>query len=181
MSAYFVHVEKLKISLSYVCTKDNFKKIPKFLELAKSLKPDSVYFNNLVYYELSGFEKDKCLYDDDEDVLELINNLGIHNYKMKVHPPKLYERSTQVRDCKYPFSVLTVAGNDYIFPCCSLFPPSEGYLPIDDVEIWNNEILKKLRRKFIDKSLSLPLLCNRCNNRFNSEWRKRNYNKQLNR
>jgi MoaA/NifB/PqqE/SkfB family radical SAM enzyme len=157
---------RLKIALSYVCTKSNFKSIPDFIELAESLGVDEVNFRTLASFGLPGFSENQCVYRDDEEVAEIIHNIRAPRRRMKIWLPKLYERATTERACKMPFSFLTVDGDGNVFPCC-IFPSSGGYENIFRSEqIWNSRIFVDLRKRLMDKSLPLPERCLRCGNRF---------------
>jgi radical SAM protein with 4Fe4S-binding SPASM domain len=156
---------RLKIALSYVCTKSNFKSIPDFIELAESLGVDEVNFRTLASFGLPGFSENQCVYRDDEEVAEIIHNIRAPRRRMKIWLPKLYERATIERACKMPFSFLTIDGDGNVFPCC-IFPSSGGYENIFRSEqIWNSRIFVDLRKRLMDKSLPLPEKCLRCGNR----------------
>lgn len=165
--------KKLKIKMSYVCTRSNFMRIPAFIELAESLRVDEVWFNNLTCYGLPGFGGSQCLYADDDEVVELVKAVKSPKTKIKIFLPKLYERTSTIRACIFPFSVLTIAGGGCVFPCCSIFPPSEGHVNMfSSKEIWNSQVFVDLRRRLINKSLPLPQICLRCNNRFSGSKRR---------
>lgn len=164
--------DKLKkpliVTLSYVCTKNNFKRIPDFIELAESLGVNEVNFRTLCSFGLPEFSEDQCLYRDDVEVAEFINGIKPAKRKMKILLPKLYERTAFERDCKAPFSFLTVDGDGDIFPCCCPLPRSNGKYGniFSSEDIWNSKVFRDLRKRLIDKSLPLPELCLRCNARF---------------
>lgn len=158
--------KRAKIAISYICTKDNFRRIPEFIALAESLGVDEANLRSLISLGLPGFEESLCLYRDDDEVADVLNSITAPKRKMKVWLPKLYERATSERDCRIPFNFLTVDGDGNVFPCCRI-PPFGGCSSIFSSEdVWNSKSFRDLRKSLIDKSLPLPDACLRCGNRF---------------
>lgn len=158
--------KRAKIAISYVCTKNNFRRIPEFITLAESLRVDEANLRSLISLGLPGFEESLCLYRDDDEVADVLKSITPPKRKMKVYLPKLYERTTLERDCRMPFEYLTVDGDRNAYPCCIIPSPFGCENVFSSEDIWNGKIFRILRKSLIDKSAPLPHTCLRCGCRF---------------
>ena len=154
--------KKLILRVSFICTKENYRKIPKKIELAEDLGVDVVLFDNLIPNGIPGFMEDKCLYEDDQDVIETINSIDKPKSKLKIYTPTLYKRNNFERKCRMPFINLTVNSNGDISTCC-MVPPNKKYGNIfQNSNVWNNPTYQKMRKIMLDKSLFIPKFCKTC-------------------
>lgn len=160
----------LEIIISYVCTKANYKSIPKMAELAEDLGVDGITFRNLIPYGIPGFLQDQCLYVDDSEVVEVIKSVPSPKSNLEVVMPRLYKREYPDRRCDGPFRILTIDAKGDISPCC-LIPPRRSYGNVfTDKDVWNNSAFQRTRELFTNQSLSLPDFCKTCPGLV-AEWR----------
>lgn len=158
--------KNLELQISYICTKANYKNIPDMVRLAEDLKVDILNFCNLVSFGISGFSDDKCLYEDNSDVVDVIESLDPPKSKLIVHMPKLYKRTTVDRYCKFPFTTLTLDSNGNVSTCCAISPHRDYGNVFYHEDVWNNRHFQTMRGILFEKSFPLPGLCKTCNNRF---------------
>ena len=151
----------MKVQISYICTKDNYKRIPDMVRLGEELCVDNILLENLIATDVPGFSADQCLYDDDPDVIEIIDAIDLGRVKPKIFPPQLYSKEIEERRCEMPFITLSINGNGSISPCCKVLP-NKKYGNVFEEDVWNNETYQRIRAIMIDKSLPLPKLCKTC-------------------
>jgi radical SAM protein with 4Fe4S-binding SPASM domain len=162
--------KRLKITISYVCTKANYNTIPNMVELAGDLGVDRVDFFNLISYDIPGFLQDQCLYDDDLDVIEVIKNVPSPNSNLEVVMPRLYKRKYVDKRCDFPFRILSIDANGDISPCCQIAPQKSYGNVFADKDVWNNSAFQRTREIFANQSSSLPDFCRTCHGMV-VEWR----------
>ena len=152
---------QMKLSISFVCTKDNYKKIPIMINLAEELDLDEILFHNLIPFNLTGFSKEKSLYEDDLEVLEMIKS--IESTKIVVSIPRLYRTMNIKRLCKAPFNTLPVTGEGYVSVCCQIISSqlNQGNV-LQNEDVWNNTHFQHMRKILINNLEPLPELCKTC-------------------
>jgi len=152
----------LKIAISYVCTKANYRNIPKMVELAEDLGVDEIDFRNLISFDIPGFSKEQCLYVDDAEVIDVINSVPSPKSNLKVIMPRLYKREYLRRRCYVPFRIVTMDAEGNVSPCPSI-PPRRDYGNVfADDDVWNNSAFRMRRGIFTNQSLLLPDFCKTC-------------------
>jgi MoaA/NifB/PqqE/SkfB family radical SAM enzyme len=162
--------KNLRITISYVCTKENYKSIPKMVQLAEALEVDEVDFRNLIPYGIPSFLPNQCLYDDDFEVIDVIKSISRFKSNLEVVMPRLYKREHLVKKCNVPFRILTIYPKGDVSPCC-LTPPQKGYgNAFIDTDVWNNSAFKRKRKLLIERSLPLSDFCKTCPGMV-AEWR----------
>jgi radical SAM protein with 4Fe4S-binding SPASM domain len=148
--------------LGYICTKKNYRGMPKMVKFTEDLGVDQLSLSNLTPYGIPGFLEDQCLYEDDLDVLETIKSMESPNKQLKIDLPRLYKREIVERRCKDPFMTMKIDGNGNVAPCCRFPQRRELGNVFLDREVWNNGAFQRLRRTLIDESLHLSKLCKTC-------------------
>ena len=152
----------LRIRLSYVCHKANYENIPKMVKLAEDLRVDQISFHNLIPHGITGFLSNQCLYQDDREVIEVIEGTPSPGSDLQVVMPRLYGRGYLHRGCNLPFTTLHCSPRGDISPCCQV-PPQAGYGNIlADEDIWNSPTFRNIREVLINTSLPLPGPCKTC-------------------
>jgi radical SAM protein with 4Fe4S-binding SPASM domain len=162
--------KRLKITISYICTKANYKSIPNMVELAGDLEVDEVRFVNLIPYGIPGFLQDQCLYDDDVEVMGVIKSVLSPRSNLKVVMPRLYKREHVDKRCNSPFFILSIDANGNISPCCQIAPQKSYGNVFTDKDVWNNSTFRKTREIFTNQSSPLPDFCKTCHGMV-AQWR----------
>lgn len=152
----------LTLQVSFICTKANYGRIPDKVQLSKDLGVDIVVFDNLIPFGIPSFLEDQCLYDDDSDVMEVIESAKKPDSKLTVIMPTLYKKNIVERNCKEPFLNLTIDGDGNISTCCMIAPRRNHGNVFYDKDVWNNVAYQRIRRRLLDKSLPLPNFCKTC-------------------
>ncbi len=153
---------KLKLRVSFVCTKTNYRSIPDKVELAEDLGADLAMFDNLIPFGLPDFLNDQCLYAEDTDVMEVIKSIERPKSNLTVYMPKLYKRRITERKCEMPFTQLTVDSEGNVSTCCIVAPNRRYGNVFQDENVWNNPAYLRMRKTLIDESLPLPDFCKTC-------------------
>jgi len=164
------HNQGLRIRVSYICTKTNYKSIPDMVKLAEDLGVDEVSFINLIPCGIPGFSRDQCLYDDDADVIEVIKSVPSPKSNLKVIMLRVYKRKYDDKRCDWPFRMLSIDANGNVSPCCEIVPQKSYGNVLADKEVWNNSAFQQRRKIFVDKCLPLPDFCKTCHGMV-SQWR----------
>ncbi len=182
----------IKLAVSYVCTKRNYAEIPRMVELGQELGVERIYLRNLLPIPKYGFTQDHCLYEDDADVREVINNFDRTKHYTEVIGPYLLKKIFSIKylHCIQPFVWMTVIPNGDVLTCCTVLPyyslfsdgesarhVSKYYSSYDgslylmrtgniyDQNVWNSDLFQKMRLLMIDSEpSSLPTFCKICSN-----------------
>jgi MoaA/NifB/PqqE/SkfB family radical SAM enzyme len=152
----------LKLKISHVCTKRNYKRIPDMVRLAEELDVDELLFHNLIPFGLPGFSKDQSLYDDDSEVVEVIESVEQPSSKLRVVMPRLHRRVISERLCRMPFTTMPMNGDGYVSTCCQITPQREYGNILHNENVWNNFHYQGMRKILIDNSELLPDICKTC-------------------
>lgn len=151
----------MKLSISFVCTKDNYKKIPRMINLAEELDLDEVLFHNVIPFNLPGFSREQSLYEDDSEVSEMINNIVYR--KIVVSIPRLYKKVILKRLCRAPFNTLPVTGESCVSVCCQIISSQLNHGNVlQNREVWNNSHFQHIRRILTNNLKPLPEICKTC-------------------
>jgi radical SAM protein with 4Fe4S-binding SPASM domain len=153
------HNSNLRVTLSYICTKDNYRNIPGIAKLADELKVDGLNFFNLMPFTLP---ENKCLYEDDGEVLETIERVPQPKTSIKIIMPRLYRRSDLHTTCQIPFTFLAVDPEGNATPCpVRMFIEKLGNVK-DTVDLWNSPLFQMRREMFINDDKLLLDFCKTC-------------------
>lgn len=140
------------------------------VKLAEELGVDQMSFHNLIPQDAEDLRRDQCLYEDDEDVLDVIQATSPPRKELEVVMPRLYKRGEGRRKCSVVFSSLYCNPQGDISPCCQIVPQAQYGNILEDREAWNSPMVQKMRATFLDDSLPLPETCRTCAS-LSSEWR----------
>jgi MoaA/NifB/PqqE/SkfB family radical SAM enzyme len=155
----------LQIRVSFICHKGNYKNIPKMIELSKSLGVNGVDLINLIPTMKFEFTRDYCLYNDNNDAVELLNGLNPDEYKFDIRLPKLLIPGCNNRKCRWYFESISIDSTGNIGSCGAIMSPNPDYGNIfNDKDPWNNQHFIDMRKIFINSSLPLIGCCKYCTN-----------------
>jgi MoaA/NifB/PqqE/SkfB family radical SAM enzyme len=157
--------KKLNIKISFICTKDNFCQIHEMIKFASNLGIDEIDFLNLIPTGINRFSKEKCLYDDDLEVADMLNGLEPYYENVKVNKPLLIKRIVKKRSCRWYFENLSIDAEGYVGSCGAIIAPSSSYgNALNDIDVWNNHHFTSMRKMFLDESIPLLECCKYCVN-----------------
>lgn len=152
-----------EIGMSYIAYKENYKYIPNIVNLADELGVDSLQFHNLLPIDIPGFTKDQCLYEGDQEVIEVISSVDKPKSKLRVIMPVLLQSTITERRCSGYFHSIRVDSRGSVTACHAVIQASEKYGNVfSDKDVWNNEYFRNMRGMFLDKSIPLLECCKTC-------------------
>jgi len=155
----------LKICISMIIDKINYKKLPEMFQVSEELGIDTANFLNfLPVFEIEDFSPDsRCLFEDDTAVADFFKNLQLPK-SVTVNLQPLLKRKVEERMCKAFFTTLRVDGDGNIGSCGRMLLNMEGHGKALDGDAWNNEYLRSMRHKYINYDVPLPQSCMVCTN-----------------
>ncbi len=155
--------KKLRIKVSFVCSRSNLRDMPAMVQLSDSLNVDELLFLNLIPSDVPGYGPEESLYGDDQEVLEVIHNLPRPKTRLIVRTPHLLSHRVILHHCPWFYKTLRVDGEGNISGCGRVFPPDavNGNI-FRDSDIWNGPYFRQKRTFFQDKSSQLPFHCKYC-------------------
>ncbi len=154
--------KKLIIRISYVCSKSNISNLPEVVELIDTLGVDFLDFANLIPYEACDNTKEYCLYGDDQEVYDIFNRIKKPCSNLTVNLPILLSR-TPKRVCRKYFEMIHTDMFGNIGGCGRAISPNRKFGNIfEDVDVWNTEEIRRMRRMFLDDVNALLECCKTC-------------------
>ena len=136
--------------------------MPDMIHFAKELGVDRLVFLNLIPFNLPGFSKEQSLYQDDQDVIDLIESIELKNLELKVVMPVLNKRQIEDRLCTMPFRDLTINGDGLVSICCELTEEEKYGNVLRNEEVWNSIYFQRAREMLLDDSKQLFDVCELC-------------------
>jgi MoaA/NifB/PqqE/SkfB family radical SAM enzyme len=165
---YLVEVEKktnpnLKIRASVVFLKENRERVTQAAEFCVQYGITELDIQN--YLPISAEDGHNCVFDDEKHHIDFMKNL-VNNYQKKLHinMPKYIKRNTVQMNwgCHTFYKTLRVDGLGQISGCTRILPPSSMNGNIhEDINVWNNEYYRNMRKKFRIKK-GIPDTCRYC-------------------
>jgi len=151
------------IVLSYVCDRDRVLMAPEVIAVAKNLKIDEVWFQNLIPDPLLK-NHEKCLFEEDREWLQRI--FDFKGNRSFVKGPRLYTHDTSIRHCRIPFNAIRVGCNGGISACPRAICPSLEYgNALIDNDVFNAQHFQELRTELLNSEVPLRYECIYCNER----------------
>lgn len=153
---------KFLVYVSYICTKENWKHVPDFLKLVKSLGVEIVHLHNLLPHfddsENMNFWK-MVLTKDDEDLIKIAKELPESDIVKRW--PVLIKKGETRRNCFFPWRSVAVNGNGSISLCNSVAPPKKENGIVNGIytNVWYNKYAEDLRDGIINKQKDM---CKKC-------------------
>lgn len=152
---------KLKISLSFILDRVNYKDVFRMIEITEKLKADEVTLHNFLPSPVQGFSAEKrCLYSHEEEVVQTLQQLK--KYPMRVKLPRLIDKSRKEKYCKTYFELLRVDGQGNVGGCAGQLLNMSGNGKFNDCNVWNNAHFRERRKIFIDPDLPELQPCKYC-------------------
>lgn len=148
----------IPLYVSYVCTKENIKDIPEFLELCGEINVDAIYLHNLLpHINITNSNVNDFLRQvltEQSEIDQIPRSPLIKQYPILVDP------KFPLRNCEFPFVTISINGNGSISTCNSIFPPKSCNGNIRDDNVWQNDYCTSMREMFAKKEI--PLACKYC-------------------
>jgi MoaA/NifB/PqqE/SkfB family radical SAM enzyme len=154
---------KKRFTIAYNCVllENNYRIMPKMIELAEKIGIDRMQFRNFHSYDSSNSAL-RPLYNT-KKIQEFINKLKSKPYKVQVKWPEIYG-TLRTFNCKMLFDTVTIGSDGYFAPCCHI-PSKKNYGSFfKNAEGYNTGELEAFRHKFIGAKTryELPRQCWEC-------------------
>lgn len=152
------------ISISYICSKENFRNMYKAVKLANNLSVDRLYFTNLAPPDIYiGCGLEKMFFEDDEAAIKELKSLRRYPTNIKIHFPIFFRRGSFNRYCPYYYKYINVDAKGDVVGCDRVLTPNEKYGNVfRDKDIYNTQHFLKMRKIFLNKIEELPDYCKLC-------------------
>jgi MoaA/NifB/PqqE/SkfB family radical SAM enzyme len=155
---------KLKICLSFVVDKTNWRLIPEFIKVGEKLKVDKIILQNMLSAPFKGFTmEERTLESKDREVVDFLCSVIPDHKKNKVQLPVLLNSNETRTCCRSYFETLRVDGAGNYSSCARMMLNMEGNGKVTDKEVWNSLFFRQARRKFLKNKIeNLPKPCQVC-------------------
>jgi len=155
----------LKVSISYLCSKNNLMDAEKVLKLGEQIGVDHVYLSNLFPYDfLEQASGKNLIFADDPEVSEALASLAKRFRRIiKFDLPVALKKTEFNRYCSFQYRNISVDAVGNVVGCCKVFNPDERFGNVfKDSDFYNSVHFMRIRRLFLDKTRELPIYCKRC-------------------
>jgi len=154
--------KRMKILISLIIDKENYKKIPEMIKFAEELGVDQIGLYNIMPWFVNGLlPEERSLYAEPE-IIEFINSIPPSNY-VDVLLPALLEKKEN-RLCRDAYHSMSIDGNGDIGGCERMMLNTSLNGKYYEPGVFNNHHFVYLRRLFNSSHLTLPEPCKICYN-----------------
>jgi len=158
---------KFEIIVSAVCSQEFLPKIKDFLLFADNLGIDRIDVHN--YIDFSITDKDHQwtpveTSDKNIEVLEDMEKFSQEKIRARVNLPLIFKKGNFCKKCEWFFKNLCFDAQGNIGGCGRVINPDSNYgnLFINKDDVWNNEYMRRMRNKFLNKNEQLLACCRHC-------------------
>lgn len=155
------------VRLNFVVHKEIIHSMAKMIEFAKERGATTARFSN--FNPEGPASSWQPLYDDDPEVLHVMNDLRAKKWGIKVTLPKPISK-VAVGFCPMLFNCLQVNQNGDLSPCCHVACDSK-WGSVDHPQTWNSKAIVEFRASFARAAsiLELPKQCLNCHRRMSGK------------
>ncbi len=148
--------KNLRILLSFVVGKMNYKKIEEMVKFSENVGADAINLQNVCGFNCKELSRE-TLMSGDEAVKKVIGQIRARNTKIHIIYPKICSSDKSIRGCRQCFDAMTVNAEGDVGPCSVIVPRRNSIYGnvFDDTNIWNSEFYQKLRKPLLDKDAPL--------------------------
>ncbi len=154
----------INISISYLCTKDNYKNMERIITLGQSLRPDHIYFNNLIPGDiLSERGRQNLFFEGDKEIIDTFGSLKQRYKGLGFSLPIVLKKQQHRRYCAFYYRSISVDAEGNVAGCCNILSPHKKYGNIfKDKDVYNGGHFLQTREMLLSKDKDLPLYCKLC-------------------
>jgi len=159
---------KFEITVSAVCSQEFLPKIKDFLLFADNLGVDRIDVHNYIdfpiiigkEYQLTSIETS----NKNIEILKEMEKFSKEKIRAKVNLPLIFKKENFCKKCEWFFKNLCFDAQGNIGGCGRVINPDSNYgnLFINKDDVWNNEYMRKMRNKFLNKNEQLLTCCSHC-------------------
>lgn len=157
---------KVKVKLSFIIDKDNYRMIPEMIKTAMVLGADHAFFCNFLPSPYDGLAAGERILTKDTAIIREIKDIFKRcpaSFRRKVTPPVLVDTKTKNNNCDTHFTQIRFDGDGNVSSCSMMLLNMTGHGNYKDEDIWNNDFFKNMRRAFLKSGEGdLPEPCSVC-------------------
>lgn len=150
---------KVKVKVSFIIDKGNYKDIPRMVDAGKALGADSIFLCNFLPAPYEGFRAhERMLLADDADAVRTLARISAGlgpELKRIVSFPRVIDVKSARNQCRSHFTQVRVDGEGRVSSCSIMLLNMEGHGYFYEPGVWNNDFFREARRKCLanDKKL----------------------------
>lgn len=156
----------VKVKLSYIIDKRNYKFIPAMAAVSLALDVDHSFFCNFLSAPYDGLKaEERSLMADEKVVSDLRAIFAAYPpaVRKKLTPPLFVNAGMVKNNCETHFSQIRFDGDGNVSSCSMMLLNMSGHGYYKDIDVWNNAFFRDMRRKFLSKeSFLIPDPCKVC-------------------
>ena len=157
---------RLKIKLSFIIDKFNWRFIPDMIRTAVDLGVDHVFLCNFLPAPYESLKAQERVLTPHEGVIRELGALfaGLEPaIRKKITPPVLVDTKKNLNSCETHFTQIRFDGDGNVSSCSMMLLDMTGHGNYKDEDVWNNDFFKGMRRAFLKGSTQdLPSPCRVC-------------------
>ena len=158
---------KLKVKLSFIIDRYNYRFIPEMIELGRFLDVDHIFFCNFLPSPYDGLRSEERLLTANEPLkneLKAIFKNCRPDMKRKVTAPVLVDIMEKGKNrCDSHFNQIRFDGDGNVSSCSMMLLNMTGHGTYEDKDAWNNAFFRKMRRLFLSgRGEDMPGPCRVC-------------------
>ncbi len=155
---------RIKVKLSFIIDKYNYKFIPQMIELSLKLDADHIFLCNFLSCPYEGLTTDERVLMADDEVIAYINSAMAKypaSLRRNITLPTLLDTNRTDNHCESYFSQIRFDGDGNVSSCSMMLLNMTGDGNYKDKDVWNSESFRSMRRRFLSgkrKDLLEPCL-----------------------
>ncbi len=157
---------KVKVKLSFIIDRQNYKFIPAMIDLSMGLGVDHAFFCNFLASPYGSLTADeRTLRSDDKMKNELKSIFAAYppRIRKKLTPPILIDCGPGPNRCGSHFSQIRFDGEGNVSSCSMMLLNMTGHGSYTEKGVWNNNFFMGMRKIFLSNdSRDLPEPCRVC-------------------
>jgi len=158
---------KFEIIVSAVCSQEFLPKIKDFLLFADNLSVDRIDVHNYIDFSITDKEHQWHPVETSDKNIEILKEMekfSKEKIRAKVNLPLILKKENFCKKCEWFFKNLSFDAQGNIGGCGRVINPDSDYgnLFINKDDVWNNEYMRKMRNKFLNKNEQLLTCCSHC-------------------
>jgi MoaA/NifB/PqqE/SkfB family radical SAM enzyme len=157
---------KLKVKLSFIIDRHNYKSIPDMIDVGLKLGADHIFLCNFLHSPYDGFRAhERVLMTEEKTLRELRAIIGRYPpaISKKVTWPVPVDPDRRENKCATHFSQVRFDGDGNVSSCSMMLLNMTGHGHYKEKNVWNNEYFRKMRKAFLstgDEAIEDP--CKAC-------------------
>lgn len=143
---------RVKIKLSFIIDRYNYRSIPEMIALALRLDVDHTFLCNFLPSPYKGLSAEERILEADDKVMDEMRAV-MQSYppqiRRKVTFPVLVDKMSRRNICDVHFSQIRFDGDGNVSSCSMMLLNMSGHGNYKDYGVWNNEFFRNMRKAFL--------------------------------